>query len=1234
MGGDYTRYTFDPVKGYSGVLKQQGRVSLDSSANELEEILDRRDRAEMYDTVGQAVYPLTTPTAFQIGVGLFGQLTIGQGRLYVDGILAECFGDMSAPANTNFDEHMNDLVGIDPLDYDKQPFFYSKPLYPALSATPGAINRVYLDVWQREVTVYEESALREIALNGPDTDNRMQTAWQVKVIQDRADVGGCATPPASWKALIAPTTARLTATATPAAPAPGPCVISPAGGYTGLENRLYRVEVHTAGTVDGLVKATFKWSRDNASLAAQVLSTNNIGPGDSVIMVGSTGRDSWMRFEFGDHIELIDDDVEFSMRESGTGGIMAKVTSVNHATGEIHVNPVSPLFAVAPRRHARIRRWDTAAAAEPFARNTNNGVAIPLESGISVTFGPTAADTLHAGDYWVFAARTADGSIESLVTQPPRNILHHFAQLAIVTSGAPPVVTSDCRIPWPPTMGGHEGCCSQVVKVGESIQDAIDKLDGIGGCVCLKMGVHRIPRPLHITQENVTVHGEVPWVTVILDEGGPLMLDITAAVNVSVEAILFEAPDGKKPEPMIRVNGVHGGRIANCGLRLRREKADPVALAIGIELTRCGEYAIENVEMRDLPKGVSSIESTEISVLDSSLIGPAATLTGGSPVSLGIMGIQFEGRRISGIYVERNVLTDYQRGIQLGDIGAAPTVPGGGPVNPVNVSDAMDGCRIAANLVLRHEGRRAAVGGVDPIAFAIATHVARCEILENAMNLATLQQYGILVVGGNSFVHRNEIRSAATFDPNLPLFQIPAGVAAIETVSDSLLCSIRGNLFTGLQQAVIATGLGAGSDHRVDILDNRIEGVEALVHAALTGKLTAGGGSPTVKLLAMLEHFGAIALFGLSHCRIADNEIRDSVCGVVGLAVESTTVTANHVRSSLAGVILFAAQECDVSDGIIDASLENAPTIGVGLFLVSRSVVARNAISRCAEGVLTVLCTAIRVQDNDLYVTKYGIGSLIDLDLVLRGNNIEDAARTGITVLFSLHELSLSHDRTLRCGYHGSSGFSPSAAIGIEILLSVSLVTIEGCHVIDTGESADAVDPVFTAPRHGVLVLWAIGARVRGCEVASKPLVAAGGPPGMNVASRAVRIWTLPPAVVMTLLGAVGRSMIPFADATDNVIEQSLEMLVEILAFGEIMFATNRCTNFDGGSLVTVVLAGSAVTVTGNRILAQGALPTLAVFFSQALSAIGNITNVGAWPLPAVGALMAPAPYPLFNVAL
>jgi Family of unknown function (DUF6519) len=88
MSGDYTRFTFDPVKGFSGLLKQQGRVSLDADFNEFEEILDRRSRAEMFDVVGQTVVPETTPHGFEISFTGPGKLAIGRGRAYVDGILA------------------------------------------------------------------------------------------------------------------------------------------------------------------------------------------------------------------------------------------------------------------------------------------------------------------------------------------------------------------------------------------------------------------------------------------------------------------------------------------------------------------------------------------------------------------------------------------------------------------------------------------------------------------------------------------------------------------------------------------------------------------------------------------------------------------------------------------------------------------------------------------------------------------------------------------------------------------------------------------------------------------------------------------------------------------------------------------------------------------------------------------------------------------------------------------
>jgi hypothetical protein len=200
---------------------------------------------------------------------------------------------------------------------------------------------------------------------------------------------------------------------------------------------------------------------------------------------------------------------------------------------------------------------------------------------------------------------------------------------------------------------------------------------------------------------------------------------------------------------------------------------------------------------------------------------------------------------------------------------------------------------------------------------------------------------------------------------------------------------------------------------------------------------------------------------------------------------------------------------------------------------------------------------------------------------------------------------------------------------------------VEGCHVIDTGESADATAPAFSGARHGIVVLWALGARVRGCEVASKPLIPGGGLSApINSASRAVRMWAIAPAVILALLKAVGRPMVPFVDATDNIIEQSVAILVEILvylpngAIGETTFASNRCMNFAGGDFPAVVLAASHATITGNRVRKQNDNPSLAVYFSVGLSAVGNMTTGGAFIFPtAIGATQMPAPYTTFNIS-
>ena len=92
MSGDYSRFGFDPTKNYASVLLQQGRPLTDRDWNDEAILTARRAQAESFDTLGQAVVPSSTPNGFAITFDSSGNLQIGQGRMYVDGLLVENHG--------------------------------------------------------------------------------------------------------------------------------------------------------------------------------------------------------------------------------------------------------------------------------------------------------------------------------------------------------------------------------------------------------------------------------------------------------------------------------------------------------------------------------------------------------------------------------------------------------------------------------------------------------------------------------------------------------------------------------------------------------------------------------------------------------------------------------------------------------------------------------------------------------------------------------------------------------------------------------------------------------------------------------------------------------------------------------------------------------------------------------------------------------------------------------------
>jgi hypothetical protein len=245
MKGDFSRHTFDPARHYSGVRMQQGRVQLDADWNEQVDLARHRVETETADTVGHCggplhdagfrVIPLTTaPAGIKaaiaaaypgVNTNTTNELVILPGRYYVDGVLA---------------------VNERPVLLGRQP---DLPKVPDTLGLPPGNYLVYLDVWERHLTALDEPLLREVALGGPDTATRTRTVWQVGALSLATPPVGCPEP-ASWTALTTPPPRRLRARGRPAGPDLGPCVVPAGADYRGLENQLYRVEVHAPGAAD------------------------------------------------------------------------------------------------------------------------------------------------------------------------------------------------------------------------------------------------------------------------------------------------------------------------------------------------------------------------------------------------------------------------------------------------------------------------------------------------------------------------------------------------------------------------------------------------------------------------------------------------------------------------------------------------------------------------------------------------------------------------------------------------------------------------------------------------------------------------------------------------------------------------------------------------------------------------------------------------------------------------
>jgi DNA-binding beta-propeller fold protein YncE len=541
MPGDYSRKTFDSRKHYVGVLEQQGRVRLDSDANEELDIRLHLAETQATDVIGGCAVPKNNA-----GFGLStspdaSDLLLSPGRLYVEGRLCELEAEAIA---AELQRGNSDRVVLPSLYADGRLWSADQWVSIAAGAQTRTVRVVSVAAQERTLTVsglpggFPSGAVHirratsyltqphypavgtsvssppASPPSSPPSGNALQLSDGDYVaylqVWDR-EVTALEDPRIREVALGGPdTTTRLQniwqvrlfglPASSPAARATCddrvPAWVQSVARPTGRLNVRTVVPSPPANPCE-LPPGTGYRRLENQLYRVEVHAggdragatfkwsrdngtavTSIISVSGTRIVVADTGKDRFLSFEGLQWAEIYDDESELSNDPRP----LVEIQSVNPDTREIVVN--TSLAALESRTGLRLRRWDQRGGTAGV-----NGVSMPagwieLEDGVQVRF---SAGTYRSGDYWLIPARVGRDvewppyEVPNLnpIEQPPHGIRRRYCRLAMLHVDNGQIRVEDCRDTFPPLSGicAEDVCFDNTHCDFEGAENVQDALD-------------------------------------------------------------------------------------------------------------------------------------------------------------------------------------------------------------------------------------------------------------------------------------------------------------------------------------------------------------------------------------------------------------------------------------------------------------------------------------------------------------------------------------------------------------------------------------------------------------------------------------------------------------------------------------------------------------------------------------------------------------------------------------
>jgi hypothetical protein len=467
MRGDFSRFTFDKARRFSRVLFQQGRDLIDADANELSTIhwQQLRDLADTavgwYGRRSAKFWPadnkLTVPPDSP------GELLLHiEGFYYIGGFCVR----FAPPLERTVPRPLQGKYLLLFLDvYEETVYPATDPNLPDPTADPKAPGP----------PPDPRALVREPALDPRDTALRVRPAWvvQAALIDDLPKAWDSAAAFRQYLAGLAnypygrarPGTGMLQAQVRlDTNGTASRCDPVTANQYQGIENQLYRVEIHDPVLFEDVSKRTvkrpptFKWSRDNASVVfavadyvadQQTLTVRLSQP--ALDEAWAVQRGNWVEMVAARPPQPVEDQDPFLAPLP-----LLLVTDVDpdQKTVTLALPDGFPVKKPTREDYPLLLRWDhtlnttdTGGIAVQLKTDDKHPAWLPLEAGVQVQFTAGGKDLtcFRPGDYWLIPTRVANQGViwpndpkdlndpKQPAALPPDGPEHLYAPLAILS---------------------------------------------------------------------------------------------------------------------------------------------------------------------------------------------------------------------------------------------------------------------------------------------------------------------------------------------------------------------------------------------------------------------------------------------------------------------------------------------------------------------------------------------------------------------------------------------------------------------------------------------------------------------------------------------------------------------------------------------------------------------------------------------------------------------------------